>query len=264
MISVVCAYNDEVLLNEWLLSSLERQTAEYEVIKVDSASLGFRSAAQALNYGGHRATGKYIMFVHQDVDLVSPSWLEDAEAMLDNISNLGIAGVVGSVEGGATVSERMRNVIVHGDDLSRIGNPITSAERAQTLDELLLVIPRTVFQYHRFDEDTCNDWHLYGTDYCLTMLAAGKGVYVIPLFVIHKSKGASAGKTFLNLPFVLNFGISSEFYKTLKRVLKKHSNNFTWVYTTPGYGKWKTSGSLFFQRLRYSIVEMLRYFIVSR
>jgi len=97
------------------------------------------------------------MFVHQDVNLLSNTWLKDAEEMLDTIPNLGIAGVVGSVEEGDSVLERMRNVIAHGDDREQIGNPISSPERVQTLDEMLLIVPREVFLEYQFDETTCSN-----------------------------------------------------------------------------------------------------------
>lgn len=258
MISVVCAYENIQVLNNWLLRSLKAQTVEYELITIDTIERGFSSAAQALNFGGSQGKGKYIMFVHQDVNLASPSWLEDAEAHLDTIPNLGIAGVVGSVEKGSNVSERMRNVIAHGDDIEQIGNVISSPEPVQTLDELLLIIPQKVFQKYPFDENTCNNWHLYATDYCLNMLTIGKGVYVIPLYVIHKSKGASTNK----LLFVINFGLSKEYYQILKKILNKYKNLFAYVYTTHGYGKWKTTQSLCIQRLRYSIFEMTNWFVM--
>ena len=258
MISIVCAYENTPILNNWLLKSLKAQTVEHEIITVDTVGHSFRSAAQALNFGGNQGKGKYIMFVHQDVDLVSPSWLADAEALLDTIPNLGIAGVVGSVEEGGNVSERMRNVIAHGDDMEQIGSPISSPARVQTLDELLLIVPREVFQQYQFDKNTCGNWHLYGTDYCLTMLTMGKGVYVIPLHVIHKSKGASTNK----LSFIFNFGLSREYNQTLKKVLNKHKKKFVWIYTTPGYGKWKTTESLFTQGLKHPVIEMLQWFTV--
>jgi len=262
MISIVCACKNAAILNDWLLKSLKAQTIEYEMITIDSARQGFQSAAQALNFGGNQAKGKYIMFVHQDVNLLSNTWLKDAEEMLDTIPNLGIAGVVGSVEEGDSVLERMRNVIAHGDDREQIGNPISSPERVQTLDEMLLIVPREVFLEYQFDETTCSNWHLYGVDYCLTMLTVGKGVYVIPLFVIHKSKGALTDKPFHKLSFIFNFGLNSDFFQTLEKVLKKHKTKFAWIYTTPGYGKWKTTGSLCAQRLKYSVIEMLKWFTV--
>lgn len=78
MISVVCVYNNEKTLKSVLLESLERQTVEYELITLDNRDGRFKSAAEALNYGGAKAKGDYIMFVHQDMWLGTDSWLEDA------------------------------------------------------------------------------------------------------------------------------------------------------------------------------------------
>jgi len=46
--------------------------------------------AKALNYGATqiKSGSKYAMFVHQDVKLLSDSWLEEAERMLDSIPDL--------------------------------------------------------------------------------------------------------------------------------------------------------------------------------
>ena len=93
MLSIVVVYNDERVLNRILLESLKNQTAEFEFIPVDNTRQRFQSAAQALNFGGKQANGRYIMFAHQDVDLSSNSWLEEVEKALDGISGLGIAGV---------------------------------------------------------------------------------------------------------------------------------------------------------------------------
>ena len=77
MISVICVYNDHDVLDEYLLGSLEKQESSYELILVDNTPNKFKSAAEALNYGGNKANGKYIMFAHQDLELTSPGWLRE-------------------------------------------------------------------------------------------------------------------------------------------------------------------------------------------
>ena len=109
MISVVCVYNNPEILNDYLLKSLKDQIAEKELIKIDNTEGKFSSAAEALNYAGKKAKGEYIMFVHQDVDLSSNSWLEDAEEILNTIPDLGIAGVAGVSEEGRTHKDKKRN-----------------------------------------------------------------------------------------------------------------------------------------------------------
>jgi len=49
MISVVSVYNNEAVLNDFLIKSLQGQSAQYELIKIDNTKNQFKSAAQALN-----------------------------------------------------------------------------------------------------------------------------------------------------------------------------------------------------------------------
>ena len=103
MISIICVYNNERILRNCLLKSLSDQKTDFELITIDNTENRFRSAAAALNWGGKQTAGDYLMFVHQDVDLCSDSWFDDIEALLDSLPDLGIAGVAGVRERGATV-----------------------------------------------------------------------------------------------------------------------------------------------------------------
>ena len=97
MISIVCVYNNKEILENYLLKNLSTKSVEYELILIDNTNGKFKSAAEAINYGGKKAKGNYLMFVHQDVNLSSPSWLMDVESILKNLDNLGVAGVAGSI-----------------------------------------------------------------------------------------------------------------------------------------------------------------------
>ncbi|MCK5160178.1 MAG: hypothetical protein KAQ99_01265 [Candidatus Aureabacteria bacterium] len=79
MISIICVYNNETIMNDYLLKNLKGRTLGFELIKINNTNNTFKSAAEAPNYGGKKAKGKYIMFVHQDVDLCSETWLENTE-----------------------------------------------------------------------------------------------------------------------------------------------------------------------------------------
>ncbi|MDI6641957.1 MAG: glycosyltransferase, partial [Elusimicrobiota bacterium] len=212
MISVVCVYNNEIVLNNYLIKSLMHQTVEFELIRVNNTNGKFSSAAAALNYGGEKAKCKYIMFVHQDVDLSSNKWLEDAEKLLDSIPNLGIAGVMGMSEEGRTNEERGRNIIQHGTPPTTwcYGRYIQKPEPVQTVDECLIIIPRHVFNILRFDEKVCNGWHLYAVDYCLSVRKISLEVYVIPMFIYHK----------------MGTVVAPDYFFTLFKVLRKHRSNF--------------------------------------
>jgi SAM-dependent methyltransferase len=218
MISVVVVYNNEQMLNRIFLSSLNQQTIDYELIKIDNIKGQFKSAAEALNYGAKQANGEYAMFAHQDVELDSDSWLENVENILKLIPDLGIAGVAGMSENGKTDKERGRGCISDRGQIWEHANPVEKPTEVQTLDECLLIVPRSVFDKLQFDSKTFDDWHCYGADYCLSVKQNGLKSYVIPAFIYHRS-------LLTNVRNILRYQ---------KRLFNKHRRNYKHIYTTCG------------------------------
>jgi GT2 family glycosyltransferase len=216
MISVVVVYNNEQTLNEILLQSLKNQTSKFEIIPVDNTKGRFKSAAEALNYGGKRANGRYIMFVHQDVDLVSPTWLENVEKILEPIHDLGIAGIVGMSEKGWHFKKRWRGYIEDNVNIYSRNKTLQNPEEVQTLDGLLLIIPKLMFDKMQFDEKTFDGWHCYDADYCLRVRQFGLKAYAIPFFVRHGSFG----------------GNIKDIFEYQRRLYYKHKKNHRHIYTT--------------------------------
>jgi len=64
---------------------MESQTAKFELLLLDNRDYGYKSAAEALNDGGRKATGDFIMFDHQHMWLATSTWLEDAKDMLKRL-----------------------------------------------------------------------------------------------------------------------------------------------------------------------------------
>lgn len=243
VISIVCVYNNEKILNDYLLKSLKNQTVDYELILLDNIEGQFKSAAEALNHGGKQAKGKYITFVHQDVDLSSNSWLEEAEKILDSIHNLGIAGVAGM-----KAKKGVLTLVEHGAPPRWAGSiTIKKPEEVQTLDECLVIIPKSAFKSLQFDEEICDDWHLYAVDYCLSVKELGYDVYVIPMYVYHLSPGS---KSKSKLQIVLDLGsLPKGYYSTMNKLLQKHKGYYKRIYATGA--DWNTSFPLILQRVLY-------------
>jgi len=184
MISIITIYNDEKVLGEYLLKSLDKQTTDYELIAIDNKNnRQFDHATKALNYGGSLAKGDYLIFVHQDVALWGDNFLERFEKMLKGIEDLGIGGVAGMTQGGKPYV-----FLKNGGALSGLTSPFLSPVKVQTLDELLLVIPKHVFKIMPFDS-SLPGWHCYGADYCLEVDKLGLSAYALPFFVNHGSAG---------------------------------------------------------------------------
>jgi hypothetical protein len=231
MISVISLISNEKISKDFLLQGLSHQNIKYELILMDNKNnLSYKSASQAYNCGGIKAKGDYLMFIHQDVMLPSHSWLKDAENNLSTVSNLGIAGVAGMLKPHYIIDFEMyaryvlltrlnlvslwykrygRGNVFQGYEKKRwLGKEISEILSVQTLDELLLIVPSQVFEHIKFDETTCDSWHLYGVDYSLTASEAGLKTCVLPYPVVHLSSGA----------FV------KPYLKTLIKLVKKHRN----------------------------------------
>jgi hypothetical protein len=236
VISIICVYNNRNILEKFLLNSLKDQSFDYELILLDNTSGNFNSAAEALNFGGKNAKGKYLMFIHQDFELSSNTWLEDVENILSNLENLGVAGVAGKN------SKKCISNIKEGFPPVLAGPiQITEPEEVLTIDECLIIIPKKLFNIIQFDEVCCDNWHLYASDYCLTVKKTGYKVYVLPMDGYHASSGNSfSGETY---------------YPILKKLVKKHKNNYKTIFTTTG--SWNTriplNVQIFFQKTYYRL-----------
>ena len=227
MISIVCSYNNKKILDECLLKSLEKQSTEYKLILVDNRENKFKSAAEAWNYGGNQADDGYIIFTHNDIQLLSDLWLDDLEDILDKIDNLGIAGVAGFPIGGKNILGNIKD----GIPPQPAGIKIDKSEKVQTLDECLVIIPKKVFNKFKFDENL-GGWDLYAVDYCLNVKKHGLEAYVIPKSIYHRSHA---------------FTMTNDYYEILKKLLKKYGKDYDKIYTTCGI--WNTYIPLNIQRI---------------
>lgn len=225
-------------MDKYLIKSLKEQSVDYDLILIDNTHGEFKSAASALNFGGEKATGSFIVFVHQDVSFDS-KFLEYLETLLKNINNLGIAGLAGvSAETPGVISN-----ILQGKSKELVGkNRIETPTRVQTLDECLIVIPKSVFDTLKFDQVTCDNWHLYGVDYSLSSTSQGYDSYVLPLSIHHRSPG---------------YSMSAGYDISMKKLLKKHRQNYKMVYTA--LGNYNTSLPLSLQKnVKKIIVPLLK------
>ncbi len=221
MISVVCAYNDDDVLKRILLKSLEKQTQKYEIILLDNRNSTYDSAAEALNYGGAQANGDYIAFVHQDMWLGSDA-LKDIEKIMESIADAGVAGGAGR-SGKTGKGTHIYSLEVFGGIHKSVTDRVEKPEEAETLDECLLIVPRTVFHKLKFDQKVFDGWDCYGTDYSLSVRELNLKPYVIPISSCHYC-GRSGIHTF-ELKGLLKYQ---------KRLFRKHRDRYRKIYTWMG------------------------------
>lgn len=212
MISIICCFNNEEMLENMLLESLKKQTLPYELITLDNSKGEYPSAAIALNEGAKKSSGDYLMFVHQDVELLERDFLVNMVDVINSYKNeeviLGVAGVKDS---SGTYSN-----IIHGVNKVSAGTQIRIAEQMQTLDEVLLFMRKSVFENLLFNQTLCEGWHLYGVELCLRANMVGIKPVVIPSRIYH----FSAGK------------IDSRFVKTVIRIAWNYRRDYNVIFST--------------------------------
>lgn len=250
MISVVILYSDKKIFTEWAERGLKNQSLEYELVMVDNVAGTYRSAAEAFNSGIMRATGAPIICLHQDLRLLEPTSLNVIQAFVESHPNFGVAGISGR---GRESFFNISNSI-HGEPPVEIGiKNITEPTEVQTLDECFFMVPHKGVL---LDEITCDDWHLYAVDLCLSQIEKGKKNYVLPLRVHHKSIGYPISRGF-GKPF-------NTYFATLEKVIAKHRTHTRTIYAPTSI--WNTTTPLPLQRtskfLWYylSPLKILRFF----
>jgi len=245
-ISVISIINNYDVAKRYLLKGLNGQTAKYELLLIDNAASVYTSGSKANNDASLKANGDYLMFIHQDVLLRSKDALKQVEDSLSTLSKVGLASAVGMIKPkfinqyeayaryllllGLGMPHLWflrygRGNNLHGSSMSPWGGRfITDPTCVQTVDEFFLTVPTKIFENTKFDEVTCPDWHLFGTDFSLSIQRKGYKVYVLPISVIHRSRGT------ISVPYV----------RTLAKVLEKHETEK--VVNTP-WGLYPTNPS---------------------
>lgn len=215
MISVICIYNDKAILDGMLLASLQRQDVGCQLVCIDNTDSRYSCAATVLNEAGAAAENDLVMFVHQDIEFLSTTWLSEAERMLRALESGAAAGVAGVDESGV-----MSASVWHGEPWHFAGGmPVDVPTPVQTLDGSLLIAARADFRRTRFDAKVCPGWYLYVAEYCLSRKKLGFRAFVLPLPVYHRSTGPAD---------------VSSVNATAKAIIAKHRTHSPRIFSTLG------------------------------
>lgn len=181
MISVICAYNNAEILHKMLVPSLEKQTCrDFELISVNAKEHGFTGAAQTLNYGASVAKGEILVFVHQDIELLSETFIDQLNEFCTTY-DFGVAGVAG----GVAKKKKVYSSVTMDSDHRIAGERATQPMEVDTLDECLFFVKRDRFKGFT-DYGT---WHFYAVEYALRCKLGGEKIMLFPLEVYHLSPG---------------------------------------------------------------------------
>ena len=181
-VSVVCVFNDPEMRRACLDRSLEAHgdEAEVEYLPIDNVDGSFATAGAALNHGASLASHDYLAFVHQDVYLHSLSALQAAADVLASDHGIGVLGALGIRGDGSLVGRIRDRVILLGESAKRPTD-------VDSLDELLFMVPRRVFEREQLSEAVELAWHAYAVDYGLRVGALGLRVCALDIPLTHNS-----------------------------------------------------------------------------
>ncbi len=231
----MCVFNDAEILHRCLIDSLRKQDIPYEWIPVDNTQGRFSSASVALNHGFRQATGKTILFAHQDVVFLDAGSLRQIVLNVDRIGpKLGWAGIAGRNQKGL-----WRGLLRDRDFIS--GEPFEGCQEVQTLDELLLCTQRESFEF--FDE-SLTGWHAYGVDACCSALLKGKLNYVVASSVWHASNALNTARLKEAHEFIYNkhFRKLGPLMTTCGRIPKSHQWKGSYRFSRALRGlRWKST-----------------------
>ena len=213
-ISLICVYNDENQFQNELKASLDNQNEDYELIAINNINNDFESAATALNYGSKKATGNILIFSHQDIYLKRN---DEIKRFADAIEKCEIGSVVGT-QGVREKSKVYYTNITAGPiyDDRLIDEYEEKLYNVSCVDEGFFGMKRETWEALRFNEELCDNWHLYCVEMCLHTRENGGKVYVYPSQLHHFSMGT----------------ISLGYMDNLKRLCSTYRSSFKYVWTT--------------------------------
>lgn len=101
-ITVICSLNDEAVYNRMLLPSLQRTNEVLLAVGLSPLDIvtvsGTESIFQNYNAGMLRAVYPIKAFIHQDVDLLQPSWIFKLIQTFASYPNTGLVGLIGTTK----------------------------------------------------------------------------------------------------------------------------------------------------------------------
>ena len=213
-ISIICVYNNLESLNAQLLNAFNQfKRDNYELILVDSVKLGFSCSSDALNYGASISTGNVLIFTHQDIYIKNE---EDFFKFCLFISEEEIGTIVGAA---GAIEKNKTNYTNYTTgkvlNLSFI-NIYKNICEVACVDESFFGMRVETYDNHHFDNNLCDDWHLYAVEASLYARKNGKKVIVYPIQIHHYSNGT----------------ISIKYWIGLLKIADTYRKHFKYIWTT--------------------------------
>jgi hypothetical protein len=194
---VICSIDEAKLARARAsIVASDPRTVEWIVIR------DARSLAEAYNRAIARATGEALLFMHDDVEVLSPGLFEALGRALAVADVVGVAGTcrLAGPTVGWSGQEEARGALAHGSstsghyDYSVLNWTDGTVTGMQGLDGCFLGSRAEVGRSLRFDERTFDGFHFYDLDFAYRASRSGARVAVASeVLVAHASRGSVTG-----------------------------------------------------------------------
>lgn len=214
-VTVVCCLNNRERYERELGKTLAEQTESYLLIEIDNRENRFSSCSGAYNSVLDGITTPFAVFAHQDILLSSPDTLKRFVNRLEELQ----AGDILGVAGVDLQSKKIVSTILHGKNRTGVTGSVDQLEgllECETVDECFFGCRTETIRKLQFNEDLCDNWHLYAVELCLRARKAGGKVYICDTEMVHTSTGT----------------ISHGYCKGLFRLCRHYKKDYAVVYTT--------------------------------
>ena len=185
---------------------------ELEFLFIDNTKQNHHDAFNGLNRLADRATGTYLIFCHQDIELLKDS----KDSLMQKLTKMNETSPKWAVLSncGASTLLNYALCVLEGDGKDR--NTDNFPMEVYSVDEHFFIVKNGLGL--RFSEEEFNGFHLYGTDICLQSILNGFKNYAIEFKVKHYGSG----------------NLNTEFYVTKNKLIKSYEGkiNLGWIQTT--------------------------------
>lgn len=189
LVSFITWVNNEVHYRNFLKHSHN--------IKAEYIRLGqeYSSMSKAYNAGTELATGKYLVYVHQDVEILDNLFEEKLRKLFDQHDNLGFVGVVGSLTNNARAlwfsegAPNCRGIAVQSThqllNLGAYNGPACLLDGLMLITDKKFNFPESLPHIHFLDTWMCN-----------LAMSHGYQNWIVDILVNHNSPGETKSKEF--------------------------------------------------------------------
>lgn len=194
-LSIVVIINKAEFQEKFKQVVLTQKDISLELIIVDNISNQYKGARSAFNSVKDILKGKYIIFMHQDIQFLNEYTLNSVYDYLECLNDFGIVGIAGAekINGKRIILSNIK----HGKNKVNVGKHIRNITKVDTVDECFFVIRNEIFKSYPFSNRL--GWHLYSAEQSLMYEKIGLKTFVIPINLWHLSDGNSLDHNYIKI-----------------------------------------------------------------